>query len=182
MNRAAQGAIMIVAVALGACDKRNAKAVADSTAAAAAAAAAAATAAATPAGGLASSRTFNSMLANYEFFVPDIWEKRYTATERSRPAEYPKAKTVTEFLFLPLADGNTPPAILTIVQYSDADWKAVSATAGADVGSVVAEGEGRVLVAKPLTKVPYAAGTEDGTALQGMLVTVEQVKQAVKLH
>ncbi len=173
---------MIVAVALSACDKRSAQATADSTAAAATAAAAAASAAAAPTGGLASSRTFNSLLANFEYAVPDIWEKRYTATERSRPAEYPKAKTVTEFLFLPLADGNTPPAILTIIQYTDADWKAVSGMPGADPGTVVAVGEGRVLVAKPLKTVPYAAGSEDGGVLQGMLVTTDQVSKAITLR
>ena len=76
------------------------------------------TAASRPSGELASSRTFNSLLGNFQFAVPDVWEQRYTATERAKAPEYPGTKTVTEFLFLPMS-GGTPPALLTILQYSE---------------------------------------------------------------
>ena len=44
--------------------------------------------------------------------------------------------------------GGTPPALLTILQYSEKDWKAIGAGPSKPSGTVVAEGGGRVFVAR----------------------------------
>ena len=134
--------------ALAACGRGTPSAAADTTAAAAPVAAVA-----PPAGGeLASSRTFNSLLGDFQFAVPDVWEQRYTATERATPPEFPGAKSVSEFMFLPVS-GGTPPALLTIIQYAEPEWKTITAS-GKAPGPVVAEGGGRVFVAQLLPAIP----------------------------
>ncbi len=90
---------VVVTAMLAACGRGTPSAAADTTAAAAVPAAAQAMPA--PAGELASGRTFNSLLGDFEFAVPDVWEQRYTATERVSAPEYPGAKSVSEFMFLP---------------------------------------------------------------------------------
>jgi hypothetical protein len=170
---------VVAAAALSACGRGTPSAAADTTASVAPAAAAVAPA--PPTGELASSRTFNSLLGDFQFAVPDVWEQRYTATERVNPPEYPKAKTVTEFLFLPLS-GGTPPALLTIIQYSAKDWASLNAGSGKPEGSVVAEGGGRVFVALLLPSNPFPAGSEDGAAITPMLLNVEQVSKALRIE
>ena len=88
------GCIMVAAV-LAACGRGTPSAAADTTAAAAPAAPAAPAAS----GELASSRTFNSLLGDFQFAVPDVWEQRYTATERAKAPEYPGTKTVPSSCF-----------------------------------------------------------------------------------
>lgn len=141
----------------------------------------AASAATTPPGELASSRTFNSLLGDFQFAVPDVWEQRYTATERAKAPEYPGARSVSEFMFLPLS-GGTPPTLLTLIQYSEKDWRAVSAGAGKPGGSVVAEGGGRVFVALLLPSNPFPAGSDDAVAIAPMLLTPEQVQKAIRIE
>jgi hypothetical protein len=175
MRHAPCTAALLILGSLAACS-REARVAADSTATAAADTAAATAAAAQATGDLASSRTFNSLLANFQFAVPDVWEQRYTATERINPADYPKAKSVAEFLFLPLS-GGTPPVLLALVQYSEADWKALGAGAA---GTVVSDSGGRVFTAVLLKANPFPAGSEDGTAIAPMMLTVEQVRKALR--
>jgi len=167
---------VVVTVVLAACGRGTPSAAADTTAAAAPAAAQAPPAVA---GDLASSRTFNSLLGDFQFAVPDVWEQRYTATERVSAPEYPGAKSVSEFMFLPMS-GGTPPALLTIVQYPEAGWKAISGS-GKAVGAVVAEGGGRVFVAQLLSSNPFPAGSEDAVAIAPMLLTPDQVTKAMKI-
>ncbi len=163
-------------VTLAACGRGTPSAAADTTAAAAPVASVA-----PPAGGaLASSRTFNSLLGDFQFAVPDIWEQRYTATERAKAPEYPGARTVSEFMFLPMS-GGTPPALLTIIQYGEPEWKSVSAS-GKAPGSVVAEGGGRVFVARLLPSNPFPAGSEDAVAIAPMLLTPDQVSKAMRIQ
>jgi hypothetical protein len=130
---------------------------------------------------LASSRTFNSLLGNFQFAVPDVWEQRYTATERAKAPEYPGAKSVSEFMFLPLS-GGTPPVLLTLVQYPEKEWKAVSTGSGNPAGTVVAEGGGRVFVALLLPSNPFPAGSDDAVAIAPMLLTPDQVRQAMRIQ
>ena len=118
--------------------------------------------------------------ANFQFAVPDVWEQRYTATERVSAPEYPGAKSVSEFMFLPMS-GGTPPALLTIIQYPEAEWKTIAGS-GKAVGSVVAEGGGRVFVAQLLSSNPFPAGSEDAVAIAPMLVNAEQVKKAMRVE
>jgi hypothetical protein len=167
---------VVAAAALSACGRGTPPVAADTTAPAVAA-----EAPSQPMGELASSRTFNSLLGDFQFAVPDVWEQRYTATERVKPPEYPKAKTVTEFLFLPLS-GGTPPALLTIIQYAAKDWTSLNAGSGKPAGSVVAEGGGRVFVALLLPSSPFPAGSEDGAAITPMLVNAEQVSKALRIE
>ena len=162
---------------LAACGRGTPSAAADTTAAAAPAAPVAPPAS----GNLASSGTFTSLLGDFQFAVPDVWEQRYTATERAKAPEYPGTKTVTEFLFLPLS-GGTPPALLTILQYSEKDWKAVGAGPSKPSGTVVAEGGGRVFVALLLVSNPFPAGSEDAVAIAPMLMTPEQVSKAMRIQ
>jgi hypothetical protein len=175
MQRTLGGFCLIAASVLAACGPGTPSAAADT--AAAAPPAAAAVDAAAP-GDLASSRTFNSLLGDFEFAVPDAWEQRYTATERARAPEYPGAKSVSEFMFLPLS-GGTPPVLLTLIQYSASDWKTISAS-GKAPGTLVAEAGGRVFVASLLSANPFPAGSEDAIALAPMLLNAEQVRQALK--
>ena len=185
MTRMQRLGCVVVTAVLSACGRGTPSAAADTTAsvasASAAAAAAEAAAPARPAGELASSRTFNSLLGDFQFAVPDVWEQRYTATERVNPPEYPRAKTVSEFIFLPLS-GGTPPAVLTIVQYAAKDWTSLAASSGKPAGSVVAEGGGRVFVALLLPSSPFPAGSEDGAAITPMLLNAEQVSKAMKIR
>jgi hypothetical protein len=174
MPRIRIGYVVMTAV-LAACGRGTPSVAADTTAAAAPAAVPA-----PPAGELASSRTFNSLLGNFQYAVPDVWEQRYTATERVSAQEYPGAKSVSEFMFLPMS-GGTPPVLLTIIQYPEASWKAISSS-GKAAGSVVAEGGGRVFVAQLLTSNPFPAGSEDAVAIAPMLVTTEQVSKAMKIE
>lgn len=170
------GCVVTLAV-LAACGRGTPSAAADTTAAAAPAAAVP-----PPASGkLASSGTFTSLLGDYEFAVPDVWGQRYTATERAKPPEYPGTKTVTEFLFLPIS-GGTPPVLLTILQYSEKDWKTVGAGPSRPSGTVVAEGGGRVYVAGLLASNPFPAGSEDAVAIAAMLMTPEQVSKAMRIR
>lgn len=165
----------VLTAALAACGRGTPSAAADTTAAAVPAAAQAPPA---PAGELASSRTFNSLLGDFQFAVPDVWEQRYTATERASAPEYPGAKSVSEFMFLPMS-GGTPPALLTIIQYPEATWKTVSGS-GKAVGPVVAQGGGRVFVAQLLSSNPFPAGSEDAVAIAPMLLNAEQVQKAIR--
>lgn len=164
---------IVTAVLLAACGRGTPRAGADTTMAAPPASASPA-----PAGDLASSRTFNSLLGNFEFAVPDVWEQRYTATERAKAPEYPGAKSVSEFMFLPLS-GGTPPTLLTLIQYSEKDWKAMN---GKPTGTVVAEGGGRVFVAVLLSANPFPTGGEDAVAIAPMLLTPEQVSKAMRIQ
>lgn len=174
MSRTHRIEYLLAVAALAGCGRGTPSAAADTTATAAPVAAVA-----PPAGGaLASSRTFNSLLGDFQFAVPDVWEQRYTATERAKAPEFPGARSVSEFMFLPMS-GGTPPALLTLIQYPEADWKTVSAS-GKARGSVVAEGGGRVFVAQLLTSNPFPAGSEDAVAIAPMLLTAEQVKQAMR--
>lgn len=174
-----QGAsCLIVAAVLAACSRGTPSAAADTTAAAAPPAAAAVVA--SPAGELTSSRTFNSLLGDFEFAVPDVWEQRYTATERAKAPEYPGAKSVSEFMFLPLS-GGTPPVLLTLIQYAAAEWKTISAS-GKAPGTQVAEKGGRVFVASLLSTNPFPAGSEDAVAIAPMLLTTEQVGRAMTVR
>jgi hypothetical protein len=167
---------MMLAV-LAACGRGTPSAAADTTAAAAPAAPVT-----HPASGkLASSGTFTSLLGDFEFAVPDSWAQRYTATERAKPPEYPGTQTVTEFLFLPMS-GGTPPALLTILQYSEKDWKAIGAGPSKPSGTVVAEGGGRVFVAVLLASIPFPAGSEDAVAIAPMIMTPEQVSEAMRIR
>ena len=177
MSRVPRVESLALAALLAACGRGTPPAAADTTAAAVAAAPPAAQAS----GDLASSRTFNSLLGNFEFAVPDVWEQRYTATERARAPEYPGAKSVSEFMFLPMS-GGTPPALLTLVQYSEKDWKAISTGSGKAPGPVVAEGGGRVFVAVLLPSNPFPAGSEDAVAIAPMLLTPAQVSKAMKIE
>jgi hypothetical protein len=173
MRRTHRIEYLVAVAALAACGRGTPPAAADTTAAAPPVAAAT-----PPAGELASNRTFNSLLGDFQFAVPDVWEQRYTATERARAPEFPGAKSVSEFMFLPMS-GGTPPALLTIIQYPEADWKAVAAS-GKAPGSVVAEGGGRVFVAQLLASNPFPAGSEDAVAIAPMLLTVDQVKKGIR--
>ncbi len=164
-----------MAVALTACGRGTPSAGADTTAMVTPPPAAAAE----PPGTMSSSRTFNSLLADFQFAVPDAWEQRYTATERVNPKEFPRAKTVSEFMFLPMS-GGTPPTLLSIVQYRDQDWKAISASPAKAPGTVVAEGGGRVLVAVPLEAQPFPAGSDDALAIAPMMVTAKQVAEGIR--
>jgi hypothetical protein len=167
---------LVAVAALAGCSRGTPSASADTTAVAAPAAAVA-----PPVdGALASSRTFNSLLGDFQFAVPDVWEQRYTATERANAPEFPGAKSVSEFMFLPMS-GGTPPALLTIIQYPEAAWKTVSAS-GKVPGAVVAEGGGRVFVAQLLPSNPFPAGSEDAVAIAPMLLTREQVSKGMKIQ
>ena len=72
-------------------------------------------------------------------------------------------------MFLPLS-GGTPPALLTLIQYSAKDWKAIARPASPP-GTVVAEGGGRVFVACCCRPIPFPAGSEDAVAIAPMLLT-----------
>ena len=176
MRRTLRIPFIVAALALAACGRGTPPAAADTTAAAAPAAAAAAPAT----GELASSRTFNSLLGDFQFAVPDVWEQRYTATERGKSPEFPGAKSVSEFMFLPMS-GGTPPALLTLIQYPEAEWKTISAS-GKVPGSVVAEAGGRVFVAQLLPSNPFPAGSEDAVAIAPMLLTPEQVSKGMRVQ
>jgi hypothetical protein len=169
---------VVAAAVLSACGRGTPSAAADTTASAAPAVAA--VAAAQPTGELASSRMFNSLLGDFQFAFPDVWEQRYTATERVSAPEYPGAKSVSEFMFLPMS-GGTPPALLTIIQYPQAGWKAISGS-GKAAGTVVAEGGGRVFVAQVLSSNPFPAGSEDAVAIAPMLLAPDQVTKAMKIQ
>lgn len=176
MKRTLRIEYLVAVTALAGCGRGAPSAGADTTASAAPVAAVA-----PPAGGeLASSRTFNSLLGNFQFAVPDAWEQRYTATERAKAPEFPGAKSVSEFLFLPMS-GGTPPTLLTIIQYAEPEWKAIAAS-GKSPGSVVAEGAGRVFVAQLLSSNPFPAGSEDAAAIAAMLLTPEQVSKAMRIE
>jgi hypothetical protein len=177
MSRTHRIEYLLAVAALAGCGRGTPSAAADTTATSAPVAAPVAP----PAGGaLASSRTFNSLLGDFQFAVPDVWEQRYTATERAKAPEFPGARSVSEFMFLPMS-GGTPPALLTIIQYPEADWKTVSAS-GKAPGSVVAEGGGRVFVAQLLPGNPFPAGSEDAVAIAPMLLTPEQVSKAMRIQ
>ena len=106
MKRTLRLGYLVAVTALAGCGRGTPSAAADTTAAAAPVATVA-----PPAGGeLASSRTFNSLLGNFQFAVPDVWEQRYTATERGTAPEFPGAKSVSEFMFLPIGSNATSPA------------------------------------------------------------------------
>jgi hypothetical protein len=176
MRRSAFPGLLVVAAALAACGRGTPSAGADTTRAAPPAAAVT-----TPANGeLASSRTFNSLLGDFQLAVPDVWEQRYTATERVKAAEYPGARSVSEFMFLPVS-GGTPPVLLRIIQYPEAEWKVVSSS-GKGPGPVVAEGGGRVFAAQLLAANPFPAGSEDAVAIAPMLLTAEQVSRAMRIQ
>ena len=168
---------LVTLVVLAACGRGTPSAAADTTTAAAPAAPVAPPAS----GALASSRTFTSLLGGFEFAVPDVWEQRYTATERAKAAEYPRTKTVSELLFLPMS-GGTPPALVTILQYSEKDWKAIGTGPSKPSGTVVAEGGGRVFVAVLLASNPFPGGSEDAVAIAPMLMTPEQVSKALRIQ
>jgi len=170
---------VVVTAVLSACGRGTPPVAADTTASVAPAVAAAVPT--QPTGELASSRTFNSLLGDFQFAVPDVWEQRYTATERVSAPEYPGAKTVSEFMFLPMS-GGTPPALLTVIQYAAKDWASLNAGSGKPAGSVVAEGGGRVFVALLLPSSPFPAGSEDGAAITPMLLNAEQVSKAIRIE
>lgn len=166
---------LMVAALLAACGRGTPSVAADTTAAAPPAAAVSVP----TSGELTSSRTFNSLLGNFQFAVPDVWQQRYTATERARAPEYPGAKSVTEFIFLPLS-GGTPPVLLTLIQYAEKDWNAISSGSTRPAGTLVAEGGGRVFVAVLLPSNPFPAGSEDAVAIAPMLLNAEQVRKALR--
>lgn len=177
MRRITQVACALTIVGVAACDRGTPSVAADTTAAATAAAPAAPVAAA-PGGPLASSRTFNSLLGDFQFSVPDVWEQRYTATERAKAPEYPGARSVSEFMFLPVS-GGTPPSLVILVQYPEAEWKKLSSGSAKPAGTVVAERGGRVFVAQVLSSNPFPAGSEDAAAIAPMMLTPEQVGLAL---
>ena len=78
--------------------------------------------------------------------------------------------------------GGTPPALLTILQYSEKDWKAIGAGPSKPSGTVVAEGGGRVFVAVLLASNPFPAGSEDAVAIAPMMLTPEQVSKAMRIR
>ncbi len=112
--------------------------------------------------------------------MPDVWEQRYTATERVTAPEFPGARSVSEFMFLPVS-GGTPPALLTIIQYAEPEWKI-------DQGVWKGTGTGgcgrrrtRIRRAVPAAN-PFPAGSEDAVAIAPMLLTPEQVSKAMRIE
>jgi hypothetical protein len=122
---------------------------------------------------------FNSIIAGFDFDIPRSWERRYTVSERAEPEEYPKAKHLVEFMYLP-DEGSMPPTMLAVVVYGAADWNAVR---GSSKGQVVAEREGNVWVAVPAGKdTLFKPGSPDAQRFEARRVTIEQVKQAISLR
>jgi hypothetical protein len=122
----------------------------------------------------ASSRSFSSVLSHFEMAIPDRWEQRYTASERTEPDEYPGASSVVEFVFLP-ATGGEPPSLLTIIRYPRATWARIKG-ASPPVGQLLEEKGTNTFVAALPPSNPYPAGSEDGSAYDRMRVTLAQVK------
>jgi len=121
---------------------------------------------------------FNSTVAGFRLDIPQAWGRRYTVSERSDPEEFPKAKHVVEFMYLP-DEGGIPPVMLTIADYAAADWAAVKGTTR---GEVVAEQRGQVWVAIPATKeTPLKKGSEDERRFEANRVSPAQVKSAFSL-
>ena len=122
---------------------------------------------------------FNSIIAGFNFEIPASWGRRYTVSERAEPDEYPKAKHLVEFMYLP-DEGSMPPTMLAVVAYSTADWRAVR---GSSKGQVVAEKDGRVWVAVPAGKdTLFKPGSPDAQRFEARRVTIEQVRQAISLR
>jgi len=168
---------LVPLVLLAACSKPSVPAggasTADSTAVATAAAPAADSAAAPE------QLHFNSIIAGFNFDIPPSWGRRYTVSERAEPDEYPKAKYLVEFMYLP-DEGSMPPTMLAVVAYSTADWNVVR---GSSKGQVVAEKDGRVWVALPAGKdTLFKPGSPDAQRFEARRVTIEQVKRAISLR
>jgi len=121
---------------------------------------------------------FNSTVAGFRLDIPPTWGRRYTVSERSDPEEFPKAKHVVEFMYLP-DEGGIPPVLLTIADYAAADWAAVKGTSH---GEVVAERGGQVWVAIPPAKqTPLRKGSEDERRFEAARITTTQVKSGFSL-
>jgi hypothetical protein len=148
---------------------------ADTAALAATSAASAATAPAPAADSSAAPETlhFTSSIAGFDLTIPAAWGRRYTVSERSEPEEFPKARHVVEFMYLP-DEGGIPPTWLSVLEYSAGDWAAVKARS---TGEVVAERDGRVWVAIPPPKTtPLRKGSPDEQRFEAGRVTAAQVK------
>jgi hypothetical protein len=122
---------------------------------------------------------FASTIAGFRYNIPAAWGRRYTVSERADPEDFPKAKHVVEFMYLP-DEGGVPPTMLTIADYDAADWGAVK---GTTPGEVVAEHEGHVWVAIPAPKgTPLKKGSDDEKRFDAARVTPAQVKAAIELR
>ena len=122
---------------------------------------------------------FNSIIAGFDFEIPASWGRRYTVSERAEPDEYPRAKHLVEFMYLP-DEGSMPPTMLAVLAYSAADWNAVR---GSSKGQVVAEKDGRVWVAVPAGKdTLFRPGSPDAQRFEARRVTTEQVKHAISVR
>lgn len=141
---------------------------------------AAATTAAAPAADTAAEQLhFNSIIAGFNFDIPLSWGRRYTVSERAEPAEFPRAKHLVEFMYLP-DEGSLPPTMLSVIVYTTADWNAVR---GSIKGEVVAERDGTVWVAVPAGKdTLFKPGSPDAARFEARRLTMAQVKQAISLR
>ena len=141
---------------------------------------AAASAATAPADSSAPERiTFASTIADFQLAIPASWGRRYTVSERVEPSDYPKARHVVEFMYLP-DEGGVPPTMLAIADYGLADWNAVK---GSSRGQVVAEKGDRVWVAVPAEKTtPLTKGSPDEKRFEAARVTPAQVKSALTVR
>jgi hypothetical protein len=122
---------------------------------------------------------FNSIIAGFDFDIPQSWERRYTVSERAEPDEFPKARHLVEFMYLP-DEGDQPPTMLAVLVYAASDWNAVR---GSSAGEVVAKKDGLVWVALPAGKdTLFKPGSADAQRFEARRVTIEQVKQGISLH
>ena len=124
----------------------------------------------------AAERTFSAVLAGFDFRVPASWGRRYSASERADPADFPGARHAVEFAYLP-DQGGVPPVLLTVLVYDRARW------AGAKrVGDVVLEAGDRVFVAVRPEGNPLPAGSPDAARLDAIRLTVDEARGRLSVH
>lgn len=142
-----------------------------------AATAGAAPASAEPAPAVApAERSFSAVLAGFDFRVPTSWGRRYSASERADPADFPGARHAVEFVYLP-DEGGVPPLLLTILVYDRARWGAAKR-----VGDVVRESGDRVFVAVRPEGNPLPAGSPDATRLDATRLSVDEVRERLMVR
>lgn len=126
-----------------------------------------------------STRWFSSVVSGFEMQIPNAWNQRVTASERSNPEEFPGATSIVEFTFLAeTGTGGPPPSILTVLRFPTATWR--DRKGSFPQATVLHTGPTDVFVMLPAGRNPYAEGSTDAQAFEAMRVGPELIRKGFR--
>jgi hypothetical protein len=135
--------------------------------------------------GLSSQALYENPQAGLSVALPRTWQGAYRIQAVSggeAAARQARARHVITFSYAPLADSTPAQPLLTLFVFQPADWDALRGHSPEPIGTVVAQGGDRLVVAARPSRNPFDAGSADAARFEAMRVTDEQLEGAVVLR